>query len=369
MCPNCCLTATLPRVIKCSVDDTSADYVCTEAPFKIKDCPQTECDYTTSDNDCVNCGSRGNDDETQCHTLKCSKGLVLSGSPYGLQNRGCPDEFSAELAPAGCSGCAITGIGKNRVWTCPKTPSCTPNSRPSFQPCSETFGPSRCDDLPSFYEVTAIGASYEYKLNSAFKTCINTCTTYADNYEECKDRVECCKHAVCETGYKANCTDSGCAKRIAVKPACYEATAGQCARLNQNAQKCLEGGTNECFVEIDRNMYYDFVARTGEAYNIIWQINTTPLREAKNDENAKFYTMVKVVDPASNTIVYYSSNLHQKSLNAAFSIYGTTLISKGTFSPGKSYQIRVYYFMNDDEDTSYEVEITRMSLIVTRVRE
>ena len=50
---------------------------------------------------------------------------------------------------------------------------------------------------------------------------------------------------------------------------------------------------NECFGEIDNNIRYDFVARTGEAYNIIWQINTTALREAKNDENAKFYTMVK----------------------------------------------------------------------------
>ena len=180
--------------------------------------------------------------------------------------------------------------------------------------------------------------------------------------------MNCLARAVCETGYKANCSDAGCAKRIVVNLACYEATAGRCARLNQDAQKCLEGGADECFVEIDSNMYYDFVARTGEAYNIIWQINTTPLREAKNDENAKFYTMVKVVDPA-NTIVYYSSNLHQKSLNAAFSIYGTTLIPKGTFSPGKGYQIRVYYFMNDDEDTSYEVEITQMSLIVTRVRE
>ena len=373
LCPDCCLTAAPPRAIKCSQEDVSGDYACTEAPFKIKNCAQTKCDYTNSDDSCTNCGSRWNDDDTNCYTLKCSSGSVSSGSPYGLQNRGCPDEFSDELAPKGCYKCVIEGIGSDRVWTCSKTSSCTSSSLPSFQSCSEVSGPPRCDGLASYYVVTDKGTFYSYGLSPAFKACIDACTTYADDYEKCRDRVDCCKQAVCETGYKNNCTDASCTERLTVSPACYKATAGRCARLNQEAQECLEGGAGVCFSEIDSNTRYDFVARTGEAYNVVWQINTAPIAKAKDDENTKFYTMVKVVDPNNNKFppdnVVYSSNLHQKSLNAAFSIYGTTLISKDTFSPGKSYQIQVHYFMNDNPDTDYKVKITHMSLIVTRVRE
>ena len=351
LCPDCCLTTTSPKAIKCSKDDTSKDYNCSKIPFTFASCEQIEC------------GSRSGD--TDCDTLVCSEGSVSSGSPYGLQRRGCPDAYSDELAPSGCSGCTISGTGMDRVWTCPKT-SCTSSPSPSFQTCSKTSAPPRCDDLGSYYDVTAIGAFYEYKLNFAFKDCINTCTAYADAYEECRDRVDCCERVVCKTGYTDNCTDSNCEKRIAA-PECDEYTRGKCIKLNQQAQECLEGGTEECFKEIDRAARYDFTARSGEAYNVIWQINTEPLLEAKNDENTKFYTMVKVVGPFGKVV--YASMLHQKSLNAAFSIYGSTLISKGTFKPGKRYQIQVHYFMNDDVDTEYQVAIKHLSLIVTRVRE
>jgi len=161
-----------------------------------------------------------------------------------------------------------------------------------------------------------------------------------------------------------------------VSPACYNSTEGRCTKLNQKAQECLEGAEGTCFRKIDSNTYYDFTARTGEAYNVIWQINTQPLVEAKNDENAKFYTMIKVVNSSDMTV--YSSRLHQKSLNATFSIYGKALIPKGTLKPGKYHKIQVYYFMNDNVDnastsenegTDYKVKIKHMSLTVIRVRE
>ena len=180
-----------------------------------------------------------------------------------------------------------------------------------------------------------------------------------------------------------NCKDRKCEKRLTVSPECYNATAGDCATLRQLAEECLLGNTDSCFEEIDSNLRYSFVAKTGESYNVVWQINTTPLGEAKNSSD-KFYTMIKVFDPTFGTTLY-SSALHQKSLNAAFSIYGTTLVSKDTFPPGpylwpgKRYEVRVYYFMNrniddptttsEDEATNYQVEINHISLIITTVRE
>lgn len=459
-CPDCCLT-TSPKAIKCSSGDTSADYNCTNAPFVAASCAPIEC------------GLRSGDDASDCDTLVCSSSSVSSGSPYGQQRRGCPDADSDELAPSGCSGCTVSGTGKDRVWTCPKTSSCTPSSSPSFQTCSETSGPPRCDGLGSYYDVTYVWdsttscattqscnnqcnptctpatpscsstssscapttctqpqncpipctppcwdqlvcpppppckkgpcpppppcfpvrvcgtctptpctatatctttpyiKSYVYSLNSTFKSCIDACTTYADNYERCMDRVECCERAVCGTGYLDNCNDSSCNERLAVTTECYNSTAGQCARFNQAAEECLAANTGICFREIDKNVSYDFTARTGEAYNVIWQINTTPLADAAEEgSNAKFFTMIKVVEPISGTVVY-SSMLHQKSLNAAFSIYGKTLIPKGTLAltPGKNYQVQVHYFMNDDSGTNYEVEVKHMGLTVIRIRE
>lgn len=353
-CPNCCLTTVSSRVIKCSPEDTSADYDCTPVPFTsgVGNCEQ------------VACGSRGS--ETDCDTLICSGGLVSSGSPYGLQRRGCPDENSNELKPD-CSACTeISGTtGKDRVWRCPT--SCGLSPRPAFQPCSETSGPPRCDKLGSYYDVVPAGVNNRYSLNSTFKGCIDSCAIYADDYEKCRDRVNCCEQAVCKSGYKEDCTDSSCKERLTVGPLCYTATAGRCAKLNQEAQECLEGGMGSCFEEIDSNIRYDFTARSGEAYNVIWQINTKPIAVEKGS-NTKFFTMVKVVNLSSGEVVYRSM-LHQKNLNAAFSIYGTTLIPKGSFRPGKRYQIQVHYFMNDDDNTDYRVGIEHMGLIVIRVRE
>ena len=377
-CPDDCLTTNPPdtqKVIKCTEGDESADYNCTEAPFRVAGCPQVECGAGTTGTG----GSRSSDKSTDCEDLTCSSGSVLSGSPYGLQRRGCPDADSDELAPAGCSGCIVSGTGKDRVWTCPKTSSCTSASSPSFQTCSEAFGPPRCDNLSSYYDVTCAPVSCAYSLNSTFKLCIDTCATYADDYEECQDRVECCTRELCGTKSTGDCCtspESRCKERSTVSPACYNSTEGRCTKLNQKAQECLEGAEGTCFRKIDSNTYYDFTARTGEAYNVIWQINTEPLVEAKNDENAKFYTMIKVVNSSDMTV--YSSRLHQKSLNATFSIYGKALIPKGTLKPGKYHKIQVYYFMNDNVDnastsenegTDYKVKIKHMSLTVIRVRE
>lgn len=485
-CPDDCLTTNSPdprKVIKCTKEDDLA-YNCTNAPFVIADCPQTECGYVDSDSS-TNCSSRSKDASTDCLSseyLKCNGVSVDSTtSPYGRQRRGCPDADSDELAPSGCSGCTVSGTGKDRVWTCPKTSTCTLSSSPSFQTCSESSGPPRCDGLGSYYDVTYVWdsttsctttqscnnqcnptctpatppcsstslscadttcpatqncpipctppcwdqlvcpppppcfngicpppppcfkvkvcgtctptpctatatctttpyiKSYVYSLNSTFKSCIDTCITYADDYEECQDRVECCTRELCGTESNGDCCtspESRCDERSTASSACYNSTEGDCTRLNQAAQQCLEGAAGVCFNEIDSDTYYDFTARTGEAYNVIWQINTEPLAEAKNDENAKFYTMIKVVEPSG--AIVYSSMLHQKSLNAAFSIYGNALIPKGTLQPGKYYKIQVHYFMNDNvddtstsenEDTNYEVEIKHMSLTVIRVRE
>lgn len=475
-CPDDCLTATSPRAIRCSSgDDTDGvgNYACTSAPFNFDKCSQIEC------------GLRSGDDpgDTDCSALVCSSGSVSSGSPYGLQRRGCPDEYSDELEPD-CADCSVSsGTGKDRVWNCQA--SCGSGLSPSFQTCDEASGSYRCDGLGSYYDVTYNWAyttsctttqscnsqcnptcspatpscsltsascsstscsanqncpipctppcwdelrcppaprcrrppcpppppcfrvrvcgsctptpctatatctttpyiqSYNYSLNSYFKSCINTCTTYADNYEKCQDRVECCQEAV---GYLDNCTatysdgSSICEERSTVSAACYNATAGDCVGLNDAAEQCLEGAAGTCFKEIGRYTSsvidinsvtrYDFTARTGESYNVIWQINTEPLNEAKNDDNSKFYTMIKVWDPTLRKVVY-SSMLHQKSLNAAFSIYGKTLIPEdiNILKPGKNYQVQVHYFMNDDPDTDYIVEIKHMSVTVVRVRE
>jgi len=168
------------------------------------------------------------------------------------------------------------------------------------------------------------------------------------------------------------CPPDKCTERATKSDDCYNYTDGNCAMFEQDASNCLKGRTDECFKQIDTSpdINYDFVARTGEAYNITWQISTEPVNNAKNDQDAKLYTMIKVWDPTFKKVVY-NSMMHQKSLNAAFSIYGTTLIPKGTFPPGKSYQIQVHYFMYDYDSTEpdYQVEIKHISLTVIRIRE
>ena len=167
-CPDCCLTQITPTAaIHCTAGESS-DYDCTEAPFEGDNCEQSKCDYTNTDDSCTNCGSRSQDDETSnsCQAedyLDCNPdGTVASGSPYGLQRRGCPDADSDELAPAGCSNCDVDETaGINRVWTCPKTSSCTSSSSPSFETCSATSGTTTRADSAScspYYDVTYVWA-------------------------------------------------------------------------------------------------------------------------------------------------------------------------------------------------------------------
>lgn len=188
----------------------------------------------------------------------------------------------------------------------------------------------------------------------------------------------------CSPGFDLNCDLDSCENRLCDEYAdmCKNYTSAtkikSCAQIASDANSCLVDNT-DCFREIDPDFKYDFVSRGGESLTVIWQIINKPV--ARDVSGVNFYTLVKIfnkdedkTEPAAHT-----SMMNVKSLEAAFSIYGTTSISKGELEAGKSYRARAYYFLPEAEfckpecetcaSGTIEVELSHMSLILLRVRE
>ncbi len=298
----------------------------------------------------------------------------------------CPDACSYTCVSAACttpdqstSDCVCSASQCS-------TPSCTPS-------CSSSCGSNGCSSLCASSCFPDSDTYYVYVLSDKYKEYITECIDKADTYEECADRVHCCqkgacpdevkgKNKKCNSGFEANCDLAHCENRACYSSDCADYTGIEnkksCAQLASDANGCLVDNKN-CFMEIDSDFYYNFVAKSGDSLTIIWQI----VNEQSNQDvsGVNFYTLVKVfktemdkVEPAAHT-----SMMNVKSLEAAFSIYGTTHVKRGELESGKSYRVRVYYFLpnvkscNDLCETcaaaENEVELSQMSLTLVRVRE
>lgn len=293
-------------------------------------------------------------------------------------------------AESSCSAtCSSDCTTNGSCWpSCSKEESCPPKGK-----CSSWCTKSSCNTgCSSSCEPEAV--FYIYALSWEFKDYIKDCISYADTYEECVDRVNCCEKGACpdeldsndkcNPGFEANCAN--CDKRVCPEYAAICAdytgltTTKSCAQLASDANGCLVDH-KDCFKEIDEDFpYHDFVARSGESLTIIWQIVNKPPEEIVSGVN--FYTLVKVweLDSSGETDgkLVHTSMMNVKSLEAAFSIYGTTHVPWEDLEIGKLYRAKVYYFLPNAKfcytncetcAAANEVELSYMSLIVLRVRE
>jgi len=343
------------------------------------------------------------DEDDTCES-ECSVSCKVkkdSCSPVYPDTDMCSPSACTPECPDACSYSCVSGTacedGKEDKSTsdcsCAAEASCTP--RPCDTECSTKCWNRCSNSCPSGCEASS-DDYYVYVLSDKYQKYIKECIDKANEYEECADSAHCCQEGACpdeldgedkcNPGFEANCDSANCEKRVcpAYVSMC-EAYTGtgtitSCAQLASDANGCLVDH-KDCFKEIDEDFpYHDFVARSGESLTIIWQIVNKPPEEIVSGVN--FYTLVKVweLDSSGETDgkLVHTSMANVKSLEAAFSIYGTTYVPGKDLEAGKLYRAKVYYFLPNAEfcdpncetcAATNEVELSYLSLIVLRVRE
>lgn len=309
----------------------------------------------------------------------------------------CSAEISSGSSPGAGAKCAPSGCGVSQSCTA----SCINEGGACIaQECSSACGASFCESYSSRRDGSP-STFYVYTLSEEFKDYIEECIDYTDEYDACKDRLNCCEKGVCQDiymesivtqeyecapGFSENCED--CEKRKCYYDDCAEFTAvgaeNSCPQLASDVHSCLTKEENSgCFKEVkigDEPFYYSYVASSNDALNIIWQVvSSSPDKDVKG---FNFYTLVKVfkLDASGNPEEKpaHTSMANVKSQEAAFSIYGTTNVPKGKLLEGASYRVYLYYslppgeFCDEDCETCKNgatIELTYVSLILQRVRE
>ena len=377
-CPDCCLILThSKRAVRCSAQDSS-DYDCCEVPF-----------------DSTNCSAIATSSETDWDSVCRSSYSIANENHY--QNLGCP-----AIKPDG--NCREFGSD----WLCTESGlhpdftgcACRQDAKEECPAGSGSKCASPCAHISSYYTVTPVRSAgcpysgfgwgglrdcYKYTPTPEFASCVNKCLTYANDYDTCNNRLECCKRDVCSEldvpGYQ-NCNIASCQERIN-DPTCDTYTLADCSLIQKNAQDCLTGGflaggCSKCFRTIDDDFYYRFIARSRENITVIWQISTTPYDitnplEPTYVTNSSTYFFSKIavfeVSPSGAEKQVYESMLHQKSLEAAFSIFCATHIPNDVLEAGYSYVIKVYYFLPELTGIDLEVQVNSLRLIVIRTRQ
>jgi len=376
-CPDCCLTHG-GRAIRCT-SDADSRYSCCAMPFDVVGCPQ------------LNEPPPG---EINWDDLCRNAASIESGNHS--QRRGCA---SPEPMPRDHQ-CALN----NGTWLCEED-----NLEPRFRGCSCRSQEAcladrgtRCGppcNMTRYYTTTSVESNncpheadargpfrcFQYTPTDAFASCIQRCQEYADNYDTCTNRKVCCEREVCNelaTPGMRNCEPSACRSRINNR-SCDRFNSESCALLQRNAQDCLAGGflaggCSRCFQEIDRDFNYRFVAKSREVFTIIWQMSLTPYnmanpaRPTTRIENSGTYFFSKVavfkVGANGSETMVHESMLHQKSLEAAFSIFCATQIPPDVLEAGDSYAVRVYYFMPQLNNLEVEMQVNNLRLIAVRTR-
>jgi len=97
-----------------------------------------------------------------------------------------------------------------------------------------------------------------------------------------------------------------------------------------------------------------------------------PEKTDPDKEKFNFYTMIKVfeVDNAGGEKLAYESIAHQKSLGSTFYINAQTGFSQAeqNLMPGRSYVVRLYYYLPWDGSTLLEVKVSILQMILYRTK-
>ncbi len=357
-CPDCCLKLTPPRSTRC-----------TPAEDPKYDVPAVA--FYSYYNDTKDCQKLNGCQPQPPNWPQVCQNTSSIETLNHCQKLGCPS-----TEPDG----DCQQIPNSDSWICAKD-----HLSPKFLGCTSHVNDftSPCSLYPPYYIITEekdgkgdFFDKYKYTPRAEFLDCVNKCRNYTNDWDTRVNRHECCNRSICSDtgpgGYSANCDTNACTERVAF-PQCDNYTAAKCAKLNDQAIECLlGGGCSECFREIDPAFSYNFVANSKEAMTIIWQIATTP--KATPGAPTYFFTRVKVFEVSPDRSIDYSrpvhdSVIHQKSLDAAFSIYCATQIPSGLLGEGKAYQIRVFYFLPELPEVSLKVDINNIRLILFKIRE
>ncbi len=345
-----------------------------------------------------------------CSDVRCWGDLMddCSASRINLiphcQKKGCPSD-SFEPRSHGWRRC----YGFSGTWYCnddnliPEDRGCRPRvSIPGYKSKFHSSG-----DADDYYDISGssycrrvrrgtgpegnpiyqnVCYSYKYEPADDYRRYVENCRNYTDSTERCNKAKDCCNMSVCPdspigAGFDVNCNEGVCEQRrdydtkvevtSGVEKGCNELSAGDCAYLHSLAEQCLldvgSGSCGECFPQIDEDFYYKFVARSGESIVVFWQVVAEPM--ITGNPETYFYTLVKVVD--ENGAPVHQSVAHQKAFQGAFSIFSATAINaaSGILEQGKSYYIRLYYFIPEIENSSLNMDVKYTQLIVVRTRE
>jgi hypothetical protein len=360
-CPECCLkTAATKKVIRCSPEE-SAVYNCTAQAFSPAACPDSSC-------------ASQNWDKPLAANYIC-KDAESKEDLNHCQNKGCP-ERDPYFNIAKDEKCVFA----NSTWYCntnglaPQSTGCAAENNTITSPCPGPYYlTQKINDIEDGFCPESLDyPCYKYRATAGFSQCTENCADFTAAWDTCNNGRECCKRAVCAAknpaGFANNCNPLSCAEILGITN-CDTYTDSRCAELSEKATACLlEGKCTSCFQEIDPAFYYRFVPKSRESLTIIWQMSTSP-----KPAPAFFYSKIKVfeirADGSENPQAIHESMVHQKSLEAAFSIFCASRLSAEKLKPGKAYVVRVYYFLALNPKLNLEMKINEIRLIVIKSRE
>lgn len=367
-CPDCCLYNNY-TLIHCQ---SNADSACpvpgplpNQRPF---------------DTSCINCTDTFKRNCGMCPE-PCAK---YPESITHCQRRGCPENTRPNH-----SSCKKDPLNSSN-WYCQtdKISPAKPCSSSIIRDCTaysnwdKAYNITSENDTSICQPLSMTAPCYKYIPKPEFEACILNCVQEADRWEDIYyqynrgmlgDKV-CGQYGNCTSGFSKNCDVDKCQKKIELQ-CLTNYTIGQCAGYERTLREYLLGARSDVYQQIDPGFKYKFVARNGERYMVGWQVLCDVIKPEKTDpdkEKFNFYTMIKVfeVDNAGGEKLAYESIAHQKSLGSTFYINAQTGFSQAeqNLMPGRSYVVRLYYYLPWDGSTLLEVKVSILQMILYRTK-
>ena len=390
-CPNCCLTATASTKVKKCTKDDDLKY----------DCPDTLFDS-------IACTPIANCTASSCTALNvtCLSPFCFTASAFTVdrsQKEGCPDP-----TPFTKTG-NCTGTGPQ--WRCdvpdalPTSQGCPPSSSTAslYTTLSSAYSIyKKLSTTNDFYDIWPFKGATAYTANNNFTSYINSCNSAVNQYETCRDDIDCCEKTDCLNCNSKNqidrsgCPSSSCDSRINAfttgNVSCYKTN--DCSKELSDSENCFSGEeltTTDYFQDIDTSFSYPFVYRSNQDLTIMWQIISDQASSdtsgiVANKDDAFFYTRAVIIDKAETNTAQnkiFESFSHKKGLNADFSIFGLTHIhhdyldvltasNSSTYTaqlkPGNPYEIKVYYYLPDYDNSLSTASTANTNLVIKNMR-
>lgn len=370
-CPDCCLYngtgAGNLTLIHCASNKTDQNCFNPGAiPF---DSSCADCDNFPKDCACASNPSACNAGNTTNAPFEC---LTSVSACY---KKGCP----SNLKPDDPS--CVPSAGKAGSWICDRNNIKSPkacksnNSRiPDCEQYSQTksaydIAKVDCENPGNSTNTTA--ECWEYTPKGSYKKCSSECVQKVNQWEIDFNNYHCgmtgnsvCPSSTaCKSGFSRNCNEAKCEERVE-NECLTKYTKDKCKNAEKEfRERFLAGEVSPCFKEIDHEFRYKFVARSNERYVVMWQVLCDVLVP---HSEYNFYTMVKIFDENNSVTPVYESVIHEKALLSTFFINAQTGFEQEILTPGKSYNVRLYYFLPEGANLKMKVGLVQMIIYRTK---